>query len=791
MTRLGTVVTTGRGPATAATLDSLVRARLDEVVVVTPPTVGARLLIWLRALVGQRGWALVESESAGIGGQLSDGLARASSEWLMTLTAGECLVRQSVPHLRRVLAANPSSGFVAAAARVVAQDIDDVLVPVDVTSPAAFDPADPCLRAVCWHRPTMADAGGFDRDLTSTPRYDLWLRLLSRGVSGEAMSAPVVEVPVAPASALYEEISADAHGAEVGAVHERHRALLEAHAIALLLARAERVARLGARHAGGEQAPSAAAAMPGPLPAASHMGRRASPLSLDWGYDRGGPLDRIYIEQFIEANAGDVRGAVLEVQEPGYSTRFGGRAVTRIDVLDIDETNVGATILADLRAVAHLPDSVYDCIVLTQTLHVIPEMTEAVAECHRLLRPGGVLLATLPALSRVCLEYGRDGDFWRVTPAGARRLFEPVFGVDVEITTFGNVLAGSAFLHGVGAAEAPRDMDIADPYNPTLVGVRARKAGAAQAPGVIEGRRDSGLVLLYHRVQSGDPDPHEIAVTPDAFAGQMAWLARHCAVLPLDALLDGAMRRRLPPRAVAITFDDGYLDTLETAAPCLSRLRLPATCFVATVDLDGPHVFWWDRLAAALLDGDAPPALTVTLAGRDWRFATGTPGERVLAHSVLYTHAREATPADRSRLLADLVAWRGGDATPARCRRLTADELRSLTASGVTLGAHSVTHPLMTHLSRAQQLEEIAASTSHLERLAGSRVTGFAYPFGAVDDAVREAAREAGVRCAFTCEPRALSRRDDLWRLPRVDARTQPIERFGGLIDSLLAGDAR
>jgi peptidoglycan/xylan/chitin deacetylase (PgdA/CDA1 family) len=789
MTRLGTVVTAGRGPATVASLDSIVRAPIDEVVVVTPPTVDARLLTWLRALVGQRGWSLVESGSAGIGGQLSDGVARASSDWVMSLTAGECLIRQSVAHLRRVLAATPSSGFVAAAARVVAQDIDDVVVPAEVTSPAAFDAADPCLRAVCWHRPTIADAGGFDRDLTSTLRYDLWLRLLARGVAGVAMSAPVVQVPVAPGSALYEEISTDAHAAEVAAVHDRHRALLQAHAIALLLGRAERVARLGARHARGDQAP-AAAAVPEPLPPLSHMGRRPSPLSLDWGYDRGGPLDRIYIEQFIETNAGDIRGAVLEVQEPGYTTRFGGPAVTRSDVLDIDETNAGATILADLRAVAHLPDSLYDCIVLTQTLHVIPEMTEAVAECHRLLRPGGVLLTTLPALSRVCLEYGRDGDFWRVTPAGARRLFEPVFGVDVEVTTFGNALAGSAFLHGVGAAEAPRDLDIADPYNPMLVGVRARKAGADGAPGVIESRRDRGVVLLYHRVQSGDPDPHEIAVTPDAFAGQMSWLAGHCAVLPLDELVEGAMRRRLPPRAIALTFDDGYLDTLDTAAPCLSRHRLPATCFVATADLDGPHVFWWDRMAAALFAANSPPALTVTLAGREWHFPTSTPGERVLAHSVLYQHAREATPADRSRLIADLLAWRGGDPTSLRCRRLTGDELRSLTASGFTLGAHSVTHPLMTHLSRTQQLEEIAASTSHVERLAGSAVTSFAYPFGAIDDAVRETAREAGVRCAFTCEPRALSRGDDMWRLPRMEVRTQPVERFAGMIDSLLAGDA-
>ena len=96
----------------------------------------------------------------------------------------------------------------------------------------------------------------------------------------------------------------------------------------------------------------------------------------------------------------------------------------------------------------------YDCIILTQTLHVIDDMGAAMAECYRILKPGGVLLATFPAASRVCLEYGEDGDCWRMTPAGARALvrssFEPAV---VSCEAFGNVLTNTAFLHGLGAAE--------------------------------------------------------------------------------------------------------------------------------------------------------------------------------------------------------------------------------------------------------------------------------------------------------------------------------------------------
>ena len=307
---------------------------------------------------------------------------------------------------------------------------------------------------------------------------------------------------------------------------------------------------------------------------------------------------------------------MLEVQEADYTRRFGGSAVERSDVVDLSESNAGATVITDLRAAANIPDATYDCVILTQTLHVIAPMSEAVSECHRILKPGGVLLVTLPCLSRVCLEYGRDGDFWRVTPAGARQLFEAAFD-DVAVSVFGNALSGAAFLYGLSASELDEgDLAVTDIYNPTLVGVRAVKPGrAATAPAIGAGRHDSGLVLLYHRVGGAGPDPHRINVGLAAFEQQMAWLASDCAVLPLRELVEGAHHGTLPDRAVALTFDDGYLDTLTNAMPILSRHGLPATCFVATEGLDGSHVFWWDRLAVLLLgDGARPDELVLELA---------------------------------------------------------------------------------------------------------------------------------------------------------------------------------
>ncbi len=138
----------------------------------------------------------------------------------------------------------------------------------------------------------------------------------------------------------------------------------------------------------------------------------------------------------------------------------------------------------------------------------------------------------------------------------------------------------------------------------------------------------------------------------------MAWLASDCAVLPLAELVERATRHTLPPRAVALTFDDGYLDTLTNAGPILSRHGLPATCFVATEGLEGPHVFWWDRLAALLLgDGARPSVLPLDLPDGPRQVATATRGERLFAHGLVY-HAVVALPAAaREEVLAQIAAW--------------------------------------------------------------------------------------------------------------------------------------
>jgi SAM-dependent methyltransferase len=201
---------------------------------------------------------------------------------------------------------------------------------------------------------------------------------------------------------------------------------------------------------------------------------RTQPLSKHWGYDRGTPVDRWYIERWLAGRARDIRGSVLEVKDSGYTSRF-GTDVTTSDVLDIDSANREATLIADLEQPGEFPEVAYDCIVLTQTLQYVYDLPAAVTSIHRALRPGGVCLATVPLISRLDAAVPPESEYWRITGAGCARLFGERFGtVNVRVSEYGNLRAASAFLLGLAAEElSERQLAATDPYFPILTTVRA------------------------------------------------------------------------------------------------------------------------------------------------------------------------------------------------------------------------------------------------------------------------------------------------------------------------------
>lgn len=204
--------------------------------------------------------------------------------------------------------------------------------------------------------------------------------------------------------------------------------------------------------------------------------RRTTPLSDQYGYDRGTPVDRYYIERFLEENRRDIHGRVLEVKDSGYTDRY-GVGVERRDVLDIDPTNPHATIIANLSAADAIASDQFHCFLVTQTLQLIYDSRAAIAHAHRILRPGGVLLVTVPVVSRVVPEDGLKTDYWRFTSASCLALFGHVFGPEqITVRSFGNVLTSIAFLAGIACEElSSRELDVNDEYFPLIITVRAVK----------------------------------------------------------------------------------------------------------------------------------------------------------------------------------------------------------------------------------------------------------------------------------------------------------------------------
>jgi SAM-dependent methyltransferase len=222
------------------------------------------------------------------------------------------------------------------------------------------------------------------------------------------------------------------------------------------------------------------------IPSTGHVSfgdlRRVEPLGRHFGTDRGQAVDRHYIEQFLKSHADDVRGHVLEVGDDGYTRAYGGEQVTRSDVLHVNASNPQATIVADLADAPHIPSAAFDCIILTQVLHLIYEPGRAVRTLGRILKPGGVLLLTTPGITQVPQgTTWADTWYWAFTELSTRRMLEDVFGTGrVTVESHGNVFAATAMLYGLAVQDLGRgDLEVHDPDYPVIIAARAHKRPAS------------------------------------------------------------------------------------------------------------------------------------------------------------------------------------------------------------------------------------------------------------------------------------------------------------------------
>ena len=206
--------------------------------------------------------------------------------------------------------------------------------------------------------------------------------------------------------------------------------------------------------------------------------RRLEPLTRSFGYERGQPIDRYYIEKFLHKHTNDIAGHVVEIGDDRYIKQFGGDKVTHPDVLDQAHPGSSPTIIADLTNAGHVPSNTFKCIIAIQTLQFIYDIHAAVSTLYRILKSGGVLLASLSTVSQIS-RYDMDqwGDYWRFTSAAVQRLFGDVFGANhIQVESYGNVLVSAAFLYGMSAQDlTTEELDFHDKGYETLICVRAVK----------------------------------------------------------------------------------------------------------------------------------------------------------------------------------------------------------------------------------------------------------------------------------------------------------------------------
>jgi peptidoglycan/xylan/chitin deacetylase (PgdA/CDA1 family)/SAM-dependent methyltransferase len=527
------------------------------------------------------------------------------------------------------------------------------------------------------------------------------------------------------------------------------------------------------------------------------------PVSREWGYDRGTPVDRYYIEKFLNKHSADVQGCVLEIGDNTYTLRYGGARVERSEVLNVIEGDPLTTIVADLAQADHLPPNQFDCIILTQTLHFIYDMRAALNTLHRILKPGGVLLVTFPGISHL-----RSGEwpapwYWSLTSNAARRLFEEVFQPSsVVVEACGNALSTSAFLYGFSADELRQeDLEYRDPEYDFLIAVRARKEQVGETEGQdrqlqrkTRSAEARALILLYHSIMPPRSDPWSLCVSPEHFEGHLQRIREWGTPLQLDELLDRLTSGTLPPNAVALTFDDGYEAVLSQARPLLEQYEVPATIFLPTAALDQAREFWWDELERIFLQpGNLPRILELEInqhhfrwdlgeaalytqeafeRNGSWRAGQPAPGPRQLLYTTLWELLHPSDVLVIKEVLDKILEWASlPPAVRATHRALTWGEVAALKDDPwIRFGSHGVTHSSLASLPIEDQNHELRQSKSSIQAVTDRPVTSLAYPYGNANDYSNQTAGlagAAGYKIALINSPGVVDQNVDPFYLPR------------------------
>lgn len=309
-----------------------------------------------------------------------------------------------------------------------------------------------------------------------------------------------------------------------------------------------------------------------------------------------------------------------------------------------------------------------------------------------------------------------------------------------------------------------------------------------------------GLILTYHRIADVALDPWRLAVSPRNFAEQLAVLRQYGHVMRLHEMVSW-LEHSSRGQAIALTFDDGYADALTDAKPLLERFDSPATVFVISGGLGKEKILWWDELETLFLQpGSLPPTLELTIEGcfyswnlgdvadwsdqdclkyRSWKAWEDPPTTRHKIYFNLWQVLRKLNEKPRLQVFEELRRWACVGPSARAAIRLSTEQTVELARGGlVEIGAHSVTHPMLSALPISSQRAEIQQSRHELEEIVGQRVESFAFPFGDYAPETVPLVREAGFRQACSVVPALARKGCSRFELPRVQVQNWDSEVF-------------
>jgi len=292
------------------------------------------------------------------------------------------------------------------------------------------------------------------------------------------------------------------------------------------------------------------------------------------------------------------------------------------------------------------------------------------------------------------------------------------------------------------------------------------------------------LILGYHRVANVTRDTYEVCVTPEHFSEHMEIVNKYAHPISLAELAHCLKAGSLPPKSVAVTFDDGYVDNLNNAKPILEKYAIPATVFICTGYIG--REFWWDELERLVMSSQADLGALRLQVGESqfaWNQLKGSPDAdadvRRKFCQALYNFLLTLDVEEQNQAMNTIRSRSGVSSQAATSRTLTYDELLQLSDSGlIELGAHTRHHPMLPQLSLERQTEEIVSSKQDLEEWLGRQVDGFAYPNGRADESAKWIVREAGFAFACTSLHDVIRRGSDLHELTRFWQRDVDGDKF-------------